>query len=173
MVMLIMRSEGRMRDKVLYPCSGRERVRVKLYNNHVFVVCCSGAMLIFACFFQQKPRRRFRPIPCRDAAKICDTYTCCLLPLPLFLRYTQKYIYSPPLLALFFSRHKATGMIDVVSRRCQYPQCVRRPLYAMAGQRAMFCRTHKAPEHTDVVSRRCSYEVSVVCASATLHTRYE
>lgn len=51
-------------------------------------------------------------------------------------------------------------MIDVVSRRCQHPQCVRRPLYAMPGQRAMFCRTHKDPGHTDVVSRRCNFEVS-------------
>lgn len=51
-------------------------------------------------------------------------------------------------------------MIDVVSRRCQHPGCVRRPLYAMAGQRAMFCRTHKDPGHTDVVSRRCNFEVS-------------
>lgn len=68
----------------------------------------------------------------------------------------------PPsfLVLALFSRHKATGMIDVVSRRCQHPQCVRRPLYAMAGQRAMFCRTHKDPDHTDVVSRRCSFEVS-------------
>ena len=51
-------------------------------------------------------------------------------------------------------------MVDVVSRRCKSPTCMRRPLYAMTGQHAVFCRIHKEPGMKDVVSRRCDYEVS-------------
>lgn len=60
-------------------------------------------------------------------------------------------------------------MMDVVSRRCQHHQCVRRPLYAMTGQRAMFCRTHKDPGMTDVVSRRCNYEVLIIMCYLLLY----
>lgn len=61
-----------------------------------------------------------------------------------------------------YSRHKAPGMVDIVSRRCKHPQCVRRPLYAVPGQRAVLCRIHKEPGMKDVVSRRCDYEVNPV-----------
>ena len=50
-------------------------------------------------------------------------------------------------------------MVDIVSRRCQDPSCMRRPLYNYIGLRSMFCSKHKLPGMIDVVSARCEEPV--------------
>ena len=50
-------------------------------------------------------------------------------------------------------------MVDIVSRRCQDPSCLRRPLYNNIGMRAVFCSKHKLPGMIDVVSTRCEQPV--------------
>lgn len=50
-------------------------------------------------------------------------------------------------------------MIDIISRRCEVPLCVRRPLYNTIGLRAVFCSKHKLPGMIDVVSTRCKEPV--------------
>lgn len=52
-------------------------------------------------------------------------------------------------------QHSETGMIDIISRRCEVPLCMRRPLYNTVGLRAVFCSKHKLPGMIDVVSTRC------------------
>ena len=50
-------------------------------------------------------------------------------------------------------------MVDVVSRRCRDPSCMRRPLYNMDGLRPVCCSKHKTPGMIDVVSSRCQEPV--------------
>ena len=57
------------------------------------------------------------------------------------------------------SGHRETGMVDIVSRRCRDPSCMRRPLYNFDGQRPVCCSQHKLPGMIDVVSTRCQEPV--------------
>lgn len=43
----------------------------------------------------------------------------------------------------FCAAHKDEGMVDVVSRRCEEPECRRRPLYGHEGEKGRFCSYHK------------------------------
>lgn len=45
----------------------------------------------------------------------------------------------------FEKKHKADGMMDVVSRKCQMEGCLKRPWYSYDGVKSVFCAEHKAP----------------------------
>lgn len=42
-------------------------------------------------------------------------------------------------------KHKADGMMDVVSRKCRVAGCMKRPWYSYDGVRSVLCAEHKTP----------------------------
>lgn len=44
-----------------------------------------------------------------------------------------------------YQKHKADGMMDVVSRKCQVAGCLKRPWYSYDGVRSVLCAEHKTP----------------------------
>ena len=59
-------------------------------------------------------------------------------------------------------------MVDVVSRRCLDPSCMRRPLYNTDGLRPVWCSKHKASGMIDVVSARCGEPVRMYGDTASM-----
>ncbi len=56
--------------------------------------------------------------------------------------------------AIFCKIHKKPGMIDVVSRRCEWKWgCTKRPLYGFPGGRPKVCASHKTESMVDRKSR--------------------
>lgn len=51
----------------------------------------------------------------------------------------------PHLLFRDRQKHKADGMMDVVSRKCQVEGCLKRPWYSYDGTRSVLCAEHKSP----------------------------
>ncbi len=49
-------------------------------------------------------------------------------------------------------------MINVVSRRCEVPDCVRQPNHGWAGSKSTRCGDHKLEGMVGVASRRCEFE---------------
>ena len=52
--------------------------------------------------------------------------------------------------ARFCMEHKADGMVNVVSKRCE--MCTKRPSFNLEGEKARFCSDHKEAGMVDVVS---------------------
>lgn len=61
----------------------------------------------------------------------------------------------------FCAAHKDEGMVDVVSRRCEEPECRRRPLYGHEGEKGRFCSYHKVM-HGSTVGRASRQEIHSV-----------
>ncbi len=57
----------------------------------------------------------------------------------------------------YCSAHKREGQVDVCNRRCQQPNCSKRPCFGFPGQRPTFCGSHRSTEMVDVISHKCSY----------------
>src|SRR3989338_6074419 len=61
-------------------------------------------------------------------------------------------------LAMFCVSHKLEGMIDVKSKRCQFPGCITQPTYGEIGSKlAIFCVSHKLESMIDVKHKRCQF----------------
>src|SRR5579875_1099830 len=68
--------------------------------------------------------------------------------------------------AVYCSEHKLPNMINVKSKKCQYPGCITRPSFNYEGQKnGIYCSEHKLPNMVDVVSKRCQYPGCKKCPS--------
>ena len=60
--------------------------------------------------------------------------------------------------AEFCATHASEGMINVISKRCDFPGCSKHPSYGVAGsKKAEFCVAHAKEGMVDVCSKRCGH----------------
>ena len=57
--------------------------------------------------------------------------------------------------ALYCSKHRKDGMIDVVHKKCQEDGCETRPTYNFEGKKALYCSKHKKNGMIDVNNKKC------------------
>ena len=56
------------------------------------------------------------------------------------------------------SAHKEDGMVDLVTKRCNFPGgCDTMPSYGLPGTRAIRCQAHKEPGMLNVNERLCNF----------------
>jgi len=61
--------------------------------------------------------------------------------------------------AVYCGTHRATGMIDVVSKRCEHLGCsCVCPVFNIAGGKGRFCFVHKTPEMVNVMHKKCEFQ---------------
>ncbi|CAN0453276.1 unnamed protein product, partial [Ectocarpus fasciculatus] len=60
--------------------------------------------------------------------------------------------------AEFCSQHARPGMIDLVSKRCGHPGCIKHASHGNNGSKMReFCSQHAKPGMIDLVNKRCGH----------------
>jgi translation initiation factor IF-3 len=60
--------------------------------------------------------------------------------------------------ALFCAEHKESDMVNVKSKKCQYPACKKIPVFGTAGTKvAIYCAEHKESDMVNIVGKTCQH----------------
>ena len=58
----------------------------------------------------------------------------------------------------FCKVHKASEMVNVVSKTCEFLKCTSQPVFNSIGKsKARFCKAHAAPDMVDVINKTCEF----------------
>ena len=61
--------------------------------------------------------------------------------------------------AIFCSKHKKDGMVDIIHKKCQHEGCTTRPTFNKPGEKiAIFCSKHKKDGMVNVMNKTCQHE---------------
>lgn len=60
-------------------------------------------------------------------------------------------------LALYCSKHKEEGMINIISKRCAHTRCMKQPTFNFPTKKnVLYCVKHKKEGMVDIKSKRCT-----------------